>query len=200
VKSETAAQRRPGRPRSAQADLAIARATVESILEQGVEGMSMEGVAARAGVSKATIYRRYASKEELVVEVVGQLRPPGPPPDQGSFEADIAALVGGQAERAVGMGARIVSRLIAAALNAPELRALLVERMIDPFRAIIAELVRRGIERGELREDLDVERAVDILHGSLVYRLIIAGGDPTGIPQHAERLLPLALEGMRRRA
>jgi AcrR family transcriptional regulator len=154
-------------------------------------------VAARAGVGKATLYRRFASKEALIAEVVTQLRPPGPPPDTGSFEADFNALIGGQEARARDVGARLVPRLIAAALNTPELRQLLIERMIDPFRAIIAEVVRRGIERGELREDLDTDDAVDILHGSLVYRMILAGGDPSGLPADAARLLPVALAGMR---
>jgi AcrR family transcriptional regulator len=197
VTHETAQQRPPGRPRSAQADEAIARATIESIVAHGFEGMSMEGVAAAAGVSKATLYRRYASKEEMVVAIVSRLRPPGPPPDQGSFLADLKELVSGQQARTQDMGRRVVPKLIAAALTTPELRDVLFDRMIAPFRAVLAELVRRGIERGELRADLDVETAVDLLHGSLVYRLILAGGDPSGLPADAQRMLPMVLAGLR---
>lgn len=195
--NETAASRLPGRPRSAQADEAIARATIESIVAYGFEGMSMEGVAAAAGVSKATLYRRYASKEEMVVSIVSSLRPPGPPPDQGSVLADLAKLVSGQQERTGDMGARVVPKLIAAALTTPDLREVLSERMIDPFRAVLAEIVRRGIQRGELRADLDIETAVDLLHGPLVYRLILAGGDPSGLGDDARRMLPMVIAGLR---
>lgn len=133
----------------------------------------------------------------MVVAIVSRLRPPGPPPDQGSFLADLEVLVGGQHARTQDMGRRVVPKLIAAALTTPELREVLFERMIAPFRAILAELVRRGIDRGELRADLDVETAVDLLHGSLVYRLILAGGDPSGLPADAERMLPMVLAGLR---
>jgi AcrR family transcriptional regulator len=198
VSNETVSHRPPGRPRSVRADEAIARATFEAIAEDGVEGMSIEGVAARAGVSKATIYRRYASKEALIVAIVGRLRPPpAAPADTGSFESDFKALVGGQERRARDVGTLIVPRLIAATLNNPGFRELLIERMIEPFRARIAEILRRGIERGELRADLDVDAAVDFLHGSLVYRLILAGGDPADLPGHAERLVPTLVAGLR---
>ena len=71
--TERSPARAPGRPRSAQAHRAILDATIELFVESGYEGLSIEGVAARAGVGKTTIYRRWSSKEDLIVDAIGEL-------------------------------------------------------------------------------------------------------------------------------
>ena len=193
---EAAATRPPGRPRSAQADSAILRATIEVFLESGLEGLSMERVAARAGVGKATLYRRAGSKEELLMQAYALIRPPGPPDDTGSLEGDMQALAAGQQARALEMGRTMVPRMIAAALSSPELHALFLERNIGPFREVIGEFVRRGIARGELRPDLDIEATIDLIHGPIVYRVILAGGFPEGVHGLVHSLAPMLLEGL----
>src|SRR5579859_7686549 len=86
------AGRRPGRPRSALAERAILEATLELLAEVGIEALSIEGVAARAGVGKTTIYRRWESKEELIVAAVRRLQVQAPIVDTGNFRADIQAI------------------------------------------------------------------------------------------------------------
>src|SRR5260370_18750172 len=86
-------RRKPGRPRSAQAQKAIIDATLELLAEEGFQGLSIEAVAARAGVGKTTIYRRWSSKEELVMEAIRQVQIDVPVMDTGNFRNDLAALL-----------------------------------------------------------------------------------------------------------
>src|SRR5260370_10613411 len=85
--------RKPGRPRSAQAHKAIIDATLELLAEEGFQGLSIEEVAARAGVGKTTIYRRWPSKDELVMEAIRQVQIDVPAIDIGNFRNDLAALI-----------------------------------------------------------------------------------------------------------
>jgi hypothetical protein len=78
--------------------------------------------------------------------------------------------------------------MLAESIGNPELHRLLMERGVRPVRALLAELVQRAIERGELPKDTDVELVVDVLHGSAVYRLLIERGDPAALARHMPRL------------
>src|SRR5438067_8052092 len=88
----TPATRKPGRPRSARAHRAILAAALALLAEEGFEAMSMEGVAARAGVGKSTIYRRWASKEALLIEAVSSIHAEAPIVDTGNIRDDLLAL------------------------------------------------------------------------------------------------------------
>ena len=179
--------RRPGRPRSEQADKAILAAALRLLAVEGARAFSMEAVAAEAGVGKTTVYRRWSSKGELAGAAIQLLRPPGPPEDSGSFEGDLEAFGRGQGGRARDTGlVDLLPRFAVAALADPELRPLVIEGVVGPVRAILAELVRRGIDRGELAPDLDVEVAVDLLHGTTIYRILMSEADLGG----ADRTIP----------
>jgi len=190
--------RRPGRPRSAAADASIVRATLELLLEGGYRGLTMEQVRARAGVGKATLYRRYGSKEELVAEAVRHLNQPIPAPDTGSVREDILVVARAVLEGAARVGAAtFIPRMLAEGAGDPEMHAIFYENLVAPRRAIMAEVLRNGVARGELRRDLDVELAIDVLTGPWVYRLLISGGDPgTVLAVDPERLLDVVLPGM----
>jgi AcrR family transcriptional regulator len=195
-----ATSRRPGRPRSAEADAAIVHATLELLLEAGYRGLTMEQVRARAGVGKATLYRRYGSKQELVSEAVRHLNQPLARPDTGSVREDILAVA-----RSVIAGAERVQfatfgpRLLAESAGDAEMHAIFYENLVAPRRAVMAEVLRRGVERGELRADLDVELAIDLLTGPYVYRLLISGGDAERIyGMDPSVLLDLVLDGLAR--
>lgn len=192
--------RKRGRPRSAEAGQAILQATIELLPEQGLTGLSIEAVAARAGVAKTTIYRRWATKDDLVADVMSQLPPPGPVPDTGSLEGDMTALVAVQRKRMSGSALpRILPRLLADAGENPELHALLLERAVRPVREMLAAIARRAVERGEVRDDLDMEALVDVLHGVAVYRILMGGGDLSGLADVPARIVPLLLRGIGRR-
>jgi AcrR family transcriptional regulator len=193
-----AATRRPGRPRSAAADASIVRATLEVLLEDGYRGLTMEQVRSRAGVGKATLYRRYGSKQELVSEAIRHLNQPIDRPDTGSVRADILAVARSVLAGAQRVGfASFVPRVLADAAGDPEMHAIFYENLVAPRRAVMGDVLRRGVARGELRADLDVELAIDALTGPWVYRLLLAGGDADAIYSlDPAALLDLVLPGM----
>jgi len=177
--------RRPGRPRSPEAHAAILRAALELAVEGGLRGLSMEAIAARAGVGKATIYRRWKTKEALVAEAIGSIAFTPAVPDTGSVHDDIATVTGAVVDRMQPEAFRVLPRLMADAADDPELLEALRQALVRPRRAAISAILRRGVERGELRADLDVDLACDMLLGPLIARVLLSGGDPSvldGLP------------------
>jgi AcrR family transcriptional regulator len=186
-----------GRPRSEEAHRAILAAVVDLLPEHGLKGLTIEAVAARAGVGKTTIYRRWKTKNELIVEAIEQVRPPGMAPDTGSVAGDLQAMVTIQRERLEASRLpRIMPRVLGESMEDPELHAEIIARAVMPIRAMLTQIVERGIERGELREDLDVEAFVDVLHAVPVYKLLMSGGSMDSIAAVADRAVPMLLEGV----
>jgi AcrR family transcriptional regulator len=158
---------RRGRPRDAQADQAILEATVAILSEVGFSHLSIEAVAARAGVGKPTIYRRWPSKPELVLDAVQRLAPPFPTADTGDARSDLRQIV---PELIVGLTSSPVARAIIALAGDAEMGRRLGEQYLTPRRGGIADILRRAIAAGELRADTDVEMAIDLMVGAAVYR------------------------------
>lgn len=168
----------PGRPRSEHADRAILGATLELAGEAGLPGLTVDAIAERAGVSKATLYRRWPSKVHLIVDAFGLL-PELPSPDQGDLESDLRTLL----EAFLGIVrnnrlAGILPSLTAERAREPALAAVL-DPAVRARRRPILEVFRRAIARGEARADLDAELAADLLMGPLLTRLFFTGA-PTG--------------------
>jgi AcrR family transcriptional regulator len=194
--AEVEVHRPPGRPRSAEADRAILRATVDLLAEEGYGGVTMEGVAARAGVGKATVYRRWASKSALVVDAVGACREPGgQPPDTGSARDDLLAFVRGLMHHLRTSDAgRVMPTLVAELAHNAELAQAFREGFVQPRRARILEAVRRGVERGEVREGVDPELVADAVVALLQHRFLVTGMDmDDGLP---ERVIDLLWRGL----
>ncbi|GGP91662.1 hypothetical protein GCM10010187_03810 [Actinomadura coerulea] len=161
-------RRHAGRPRSERAEKAIIEATLDLLAEEsGVAGVSIEAVAARAGVGKTTIYRRWPSKEALIVHALGAVKEPLPEPSGRSAREDLTAI----ARRFAGDRHRRYSRcfwnVVGGAEKYPELYARYRQEVIEPRRDVIREVIQRGVGSGELRPDLDVEVAMSLLLGSL---------------------------------
>jgi AcrR family transcriptional regulator len=169
VSSGPAAPRR-GRPRDAQAEQAILQATVELLSEVGFNQLSIEAVAARAGVGKPTIYRRWPSKPELVLDAVERLAPPFPTADTGDPLTDLRQIV---PELIVGLTSSPVARATIALAGDAEMTRRLGEQYLWPRRAGIAVILHRAIAAGELRADVDVEMAIDLMLGASVYRWLV---------------------------
>jgi AcrR family transcriptional regulator len=189
--SETAEspRRTPGRPRSEASHQAIIRATLELLLEGGYRSLTMEGVRARAGVGKATIYRRWSSKEELIRDVVGFMHDNLQAPDTGSLRGDyegMASLVRAAARRAG--AATLMPRLLGDVANDPELRAIFYDNLVEPRRAQMRAVLQRAVARGEIRDDVDIELIIDLFAGPVVYRLLITGGDYAQLPEIEDQL------------
>jgi AcrR family transcriptional regulator len=186
-----------GRPRSEEAHRAILAAVVELLPEHGLKGLTIEAVAARAGVGKTTIYRRWETKNDLIVEALQHLPPPGAPPDTGSLAGDLEAVVAIQRDRLEATTLpRIMPRVLADASEDPELLAEIVRTAVMPIRAILHEFVDRAVERGELREDVDRESVIDVLHSLPVYLLLINGGDFGALVGMPTRVVAMLTEGV----
>lgn len=160
----TSAARAPGRPRSAQAEQAIRDAAVALLVERGVGGFSMETVAARAGVAKTTVYRRWDTREELLVAAVAGLKGPTDPAPGESVRGDLLHVLRQAAQRSEsGAWARLMARLMADAEQYPELVAEIWRHTIGPRRAYLLGILRRGVDEHLIRPDADLELLVDLL-------------------------------------
>jgi AcrR family transcriptional regulator len=187
--------RRPGRPRSEQAEQAIIEATLDLFAEQGFEGVCVEAVAARAGVGKATIYRRWPNKEELLLAALGSLKSPFPEPMGISVRDDLLAMLEVMcADRADPRKARRYALLLGEGEKYPRLMARYKETVVKPRHEAIRAVIRRGIQTGELRPDTDVEVALLALTGTVMAREKSAEGTLDG--EFATRVLDGLLLGL----
>jgi AcrR family transcriptional regulator len=163
--------RRPGRPRSEQAEQAIIEATLDLFAERGFEGTCVEAVAARAGVGKATIYRRWSNKEELLLAALTSLKSPFPEPGGVCVRDDLVAMVRVMcADRADPRKARRYALLLGEGEKYPRLMARYKETVVKPRHDAIRAVIRRGVDAGELRPDTDVEVALLALTGTVMAR------------------------------
>lgn len=196
--AEPARERPIGRPRDSRKDRAIAEATLELIAEHGINEFRTEDVAARAGVGKGAIYRRYRSKEALVAGAVGALVTDEIAlPDTGSARGDLLVLMREAVALYRGSLARgLMPELIGAMARRPELARAVRDGFLAGRRAALGEVLRHGVERGELRPDLDLELALDVLGGPLFYRLLVTGGPLDD--RLAESVADLILRGFAR--
>jgi AcrR family transcriptional regulator len=161
--------RRPGRPRSEQAEQAIIEATLDLFAEQGFEGVCVEAVAARAGVGKATIYRRWPNKEELLLAAFGSLKSPFPEAKGISVRDDLLAMVQVMcADKADPRKSRRYALLLGEGEKYPRLMARYKETVVQPRRDAMRAVIRRGVQTGELRPDTDVEIAMLTLTGAIM--------------------------------
>jgi AcrR family transcriptional regulator len=197
VGAEEAPARGRGRPRSEQAEQAILEATLRMVAAHGVNATTIEGIAAEAGVGKTTIYRRWGSKTELIIAAISALAPPGDPPDTGSMGGDMAALAEFQQRRLTDTGLlAIVPRVMAESMGDPELHQGFLDEVVNPLRGMLRLFIERGIARGELRPDLDVEALVDLLHAIPLYKILMSRGDPASLENVPWAYLPLLAPGI----
>jgi AcrR family transcriptional regulator len=172
------APRRPGRPRDPQADAAILDAAQAVLRDAGFGGFTVDAVAARAGVGKATIYRRWTSREDLLFDVARSIVEPQQDPDSGSLRDDLVELfstayVAKARALATERGDLMAAIVAEAAVNA-ELKRLLRE-FLDQRRELTRAIVERAVQRGELAIDIDRDLLIDLIAGPLFYRTTMSG-------------------------
>lgn len=184
----------PGRPRDPRVDRDVLEAAVHLLSTGGYDALSVEAVAARAGVSRATVYRRYANRAELLDAACRTFaRPEIEPPDTGSVRTDLIELVA----RLEAMltehdtGGMLPAVLSAARAHAEVREAL--QRFISARRSPSLEVIRRGVDRGEIRSDVDPELLADMLNGAVVYRRLIKNNAVGG--RRAAQLVDTLLSG-----
>jgi len=165
--------RRAGRPRSSRAHEAILDAALEEFVERGLAGMTIERVALRAGVARSTIYRRWTGLEQLCLEALEHLREPTPTPPGNDVREDLIFLLRSLhrilTETRLG---RLIPQLAAEAAHRPDLSHTYWTDYLARGNGPFGDVLRRGIEQGKLRADLDVELVIDLLTGVLFKRAL----------------------------
>jgi AcrR family transcriptional regulator len=169
--------RRPGRPLEERPRRAAIEATLELIAERGIRGLTTNAVAERAGISKATMYRRWRTKEDLVVDAVAALVSEIPVPDTGSLREDARALLRDAVRLyADSRPARLFPDLVAEMARNPRVADAVRSGFLAQRRDALREVLDRGRARGELRADVDVELCLDLFGGVIYYRFLVTGG------------------------
>ena len=169
--------RRPGRPRDMHRDEAILSATVEILNAEGYKRLTIDGVAARAGVGRPTIYRRWASKAELVVAALTDtVHIAVRDVDTGSLRRDLVAMQRRQiALMSSPESRRITAGLVADLATDPDLAHMYVTEYLAPRREVVFRVLQRGVDRGELAPDTDFAFVHDLLSGPLFMRAVVWG-------------------------
>jgi AcrR family transcriptional regulator len=185
----------PGRPRRSATAQAILKATREILARDGVHGLTVEGVAERSGVAKTTIYRRWRSKKDLALAALLEVIREEPPQTRrlGSTRAALTAYLG---QLIKNINSRLYGRILRGLISelaidrelARGFRGQVLARRIEAIRGLLL----RGIERGELRPDLDLEIATDQLLGPIYYRSLMSGEPLT--PAFIDRLVGSVME------
>ncbi|SCF31395.1 TetR/AcrR family transcriptional regulator [Micromonospora mirobrigensis] len=179
------APRSPGRPRSVRADEAIVSATLDLLAEGStIEALSIEAIAARAGVGKATIYRRWPGKDALLLDALRTLKGQPPEPTGHSVRDDLVLLVGAIGQNVDPRAARIMPCLVPEVNRSPD-HFQLYQNMIEPRRKLMREVLQRGVRTGELRADLDIDVAMAMLTGPMLMQRMLRWH-----PELDERILP----------
>jgi AcrR family transcriptional regulator len=183
-----------GRPRSEDARRAILRAACELVRERGFAGLTIEGIASRARVGKTTIYRHWPNKAAVVMDaLLTETDRRIPVPDTGSVREDLRQQLLGVV-RVLGDPAdgSVYVALLAEAQRDATLAAAIREQFIAARRGQTVATLERGIARGELPDDLNLDVVIDALHGALYYRLLVrhAPVAPGYIDQVIELVLP----------
>jgi AcrR family transcriptional regulator len=173
--------RRPGRPRDARHDQAILDSTLEILREQGYGALTIDGVAARAGVGRPTIYRRWPSKPALVVAaLVDSSRIAIPEIDTGTLRGDLLTVQRHQVELMNRPeNRRVTAGLIADLTADPLLAESYVQQYLEPRRAAVWRVLQRGVDRGELDAGADFALIYELLIGALFIRSVV-WGQPLG--------------------
>ena len=165
-----------GRPRDVDVDQRILASAFRQLVQVGYAGLSIESVAAYAGVAKTTIYRRYPTKRDLVIAALRESTPfPMPALDLPAREA-LEAFVRGAIAMLIESGAfRVLGSLLVEDQRHPGLLDVFRERVLFPRRAMVEAIIQRGIERGELRRDVDPLIVIEMIAGAVFAHHVILG-------------------------
>jgi AcrR family transcriptional regulator len=186
--------RSPGRPRSEQARLAILRSTLKILGREGFSDLTIEDVAAQARVGKATVYRWWPNKAALIADAFASSTTRSLHfPDTGSVTSDMSQQMRQLVKIFRSRRGRIVSAILGGGQSDSELIAAFRERFLMPRRMEAYATLRRGIRRGEIRKDVDMDLLLDSLYGPIYMRFLIQHARMTA--EFVDELCALVLGG-----
>jgi AcrR family transcriptional regulator len=189
--------RAPGRPRSEQVERAILAGALELMAEHSVASLSMEAIAARAGVAKTTVYRRWAGKDELLLDALIRAKGQAAEPATGGSLRDnlVEYLTGMCARWQQAQAAPLMRRLIAEVDQHPKLVEEYWAQVVAPRRALLHGMLRQGIVEGTIRADADVELLTEMMVAPVLLRVVIR---PSPISdEHIAKVVDTVLAGAR---
>ncbi len=184
-----------GRPRDAALDRRIAQASLDVLADSGIAGFTIEAVAHRAGVGKATIYRRYSGRDDLLAAALDHLRDDTP-----------MAMGEGSARERLGValdfirtpmthtrGGRVMAQVISAGAQHPDFLAVFYDRVLGPRRSMLVSILREGVAEGWVDPDADLEAAVTLLVGPMIFLKVWHGTPVASVT--TDQIVELALRG-----
>ncbi|BCJ45666.1 TetR family transcriptional regulator [Actinoplanes ianthinogenes] len=187
------AARRRGRPPDPHSRTRILFAAESLLDEAGYLGVTIDEVASRAGVSKKTVYRFWPHKPALISDLIVERSRIMPVPDTGDTRGELATLFQMIIEYLTAGHGRTMTLLIAATHDDPGTLTRVREQVLTPRRDIARNVLQRGIARGDLPADIDIDALLDLWHGLVAYRL---SGRPAALPGHTvDQLVDLAMSG-----
>jgi AcrR family transcriptional regulator len=185
----------PGRPRNARADEAILDAVLALLgAGQSADAVSIEAVAAKAGVGKATIYRRWPNKDALLIDAMASMKGPLPEPVGESVREDLIMLVAGMRTKRLERYSKVTACLMPEVARSPAMHRV-YQGVLEPRREVMRQVLRRGIATGELRPDLDVELTTLMLAGPVVAQNMLKWNPHVADEGFAEALVDAILRG-----
>jgi AcrR family transcriptional regulator len=188
---------RKGRPRDERIDEVITTAALDLLSTEGFDRFSVEAVAALAGVAKTTVYRRFPTRNDLIVGALLRLDDDLPrPPAAGPVRERLIGLLKGIRRRTTeSMRGRILLQVVSEGLRDPGLAGLVHERVLAPRRQVLRDVIADGIASGELRADVDVDAVVPVLVGPMLYLGMWSGSTATQ-DVTVESVVDLVLTGL----
>jgi len=168
-----------GRPRDPSRDEAIIEATIDVLVRDGYDRLSIEGVAAAASVGKATVYRRWSSKAELVIDAMATLKPAIDTIDTGTLDGDLELMVAASCSPHSQRLQQVMMSICSALPREPDLLEAFRTRFTEPRIARITAMLERARARGELGPDVDLAMAASLVPSLMLQRALMTG-EPAG--------------------
>jgi AcrR family transcriptional regulator len=187
-----------GRPLDASRDDALRASALELLADIGYDRLTIDKIAAHAGAGKATIYRRWSGKAELVVDALMCQKAIPSPPDTGTLRGDFAELIDQVGENDGRLDAEVMIGLVSALPHDAELREVFREQFVEPHARTLVTIITRAVARGEIAPTDNLEMIVDVLPALVLQRLITTGQAPNReFFEHAVDQVVLPLLGLR---
>ena len=185
-----------GRHRSVEAEAAILKATLYLLTRQPLRRITTDAIAARAGVSKATIYKWWPNKSMVALDAyLADMTEQVASPDTGSAEQDFSLQLKSVTAFYASPLGRLFGQFLAEGQSDPEFLALFRERFLQARRDAARVMWQRGVERGEIRKDIDSDTVLDLIYGPLVFRLLAGHGPLNDI--EAQKVVTVVFGGIR---